>query len=69
MNMQEFQNKYMTTKFISLYIVIFIILFIFCSLIKFIGQFPVLIVFTFFVAYYINNTFQKKYNDLYPSES
>jgi hypothetical protein len=59
MKFEDFQEKYLTTKFITLYIITFIILFMFCSLIKFIGQLPILIVVTFFVAYYINNVFIK----------
>lgn len=59
MKFEDFQEKYLTTKFITLYIITFIILFMFCSLIKFIGQLPILIIVTFFVAYYINNVFIK----------
>jgi hypothetical protein len=64
MKFEDFQEKYLTTKFITLYIITFIILFMFCSLIKFIGQLPILIVVTFFVAYYINNVFIKYSNDI-----
>ena len=62
MDFQTIKNTYFNNKFITLYIIIFIILFVFCSFIKFIGQIPVLIILTFLIAYYINNTFNSKIN-------
>ena len=60
MNYEDIKNKYLNKKFIFYYIIIFIILYMFCSLIKFIGQIPILIVITFFIAYYLENLFDKK---------
>ena len=54
MNYQDIKDKYFNKKFIIFYIVIFIILYIFCSFIKFMGQLPVLIILTFLIAYYLN---------------
>ena len=65
MNFQNIKDTYFNNKFITLYIVIFIILFVFCSFIKFIGQIPVLIILTFLIAYYINNTFFNKINKFF----
>jgi len=55
MNYQDIKDKYFNKKFITLYIIIFFILYLFCSLIKFLGQIPILIVLTFFIVYYIND--------------
>jgi hypothetical protein len=65
MNFQSIKNTYFNNKFITLYIAIFIILFVFCSFIKFIGQIPVLIILTFLIAYYINNNFFNKINKFF----
>lgn len=54
MNYQDIKDKYFNKQFIIFYIVIFIILYIFCSFIKFMGQLPVLIILTFLIAYYLN---------------
>jgi Flp pilus assembly protein TadB len=54
MNYQDIKDKYFNKQFIIFYIVIFIILYIFCSFIKFLGQLPVLIILTFLIAYYLN---------------
>ena len=60
MNNDDIKNKYLNKKFIFYYVITFIILYMFCSLIKFIGQIPILIVITFFIAYYLENLFDKK---------
>lgn len=62
MNYQEIKDKYFNKQFIFFYILIFIILYIFCSFIKFLGQLPVLLVLTFFIAYYLNNMYNSKNN-------
>lgn len=54
MDYKEIQKKYLNKKFILYYIIIFIALYIFCSLIKFIGQIPILIIITFLIVYYLN---------------
>jgi uncharacterized membrane protein len=54
MNYQDIKDKYFNKQFMIFYIVIFIILYIFCSFIKFLGQLPVLIILTFLIAYYLN---------------
>jgi hypothetical protein len=60
MNYEDIKNKYLNKKFIFYYVITFIILYMFCSLIKFIGQIPILLVITFFIAYYLENLFDKK---------
>ncbi len=47
-------DKLITKKFIITFIVTFIILYIFCSFISFLGQWPVLIIITFCITYYLN---------------
>jgi len=54
MNYQDIKDKYFNKKFIILYLVIFFILYLFCSFIKFVGQLPILILLTFGIVYYIN---------------
>jgi len=53
MNYEEMKTKYFNKKFLILYFMIFIILYIVCSFIKFIGQLPILIIITFLITYYI----------------
>lgn len=60
MNYEDIKNKYLNKRFIFYYVITFIILYMFCSLIKFIGQIPILIIITFFIAYYLENLFNKK---------
>jgi hypothetical protein len=69
MNYQDIKDKYFNKKFIIFYIVIFIILYIFCSFVKFLGQLPVLIVLTFLIAYYLNNMMGTKINNMMNNQS
>lgn len=69
MNYQEIKNKYFNKQFIILYIILFFILYIFCSFIKFLGQLPILIIITFLIAYYLNDTLGKKINSFYSDNS
>jgi c-di-AMP phosphodiesterase-like protein len=62
MNYEDIKNKYFNKKFIILFIIIFFILYIFCSFIKFLGQLPVLIVLTFLISYYVNNSLGNKFD-------
>jgi uncharacterized membrane protein len=64
MNYQDIKDKYFNKQFIIFYIVIFIILYIFCSFIKFLGQLPVLIILTFLIAYYLNSMMGSKINNI-----
>ena len=69
MNYQDIKDKYFNKQFIIFYIVIFIILYIFCSFIKFLGQLPVLIILTFLIAYYLNNMMGSKINNMMNNQS
>jgi|TARA_B110000483_G_scaffold138665_1_gene165715 hypothetical protein len=60
MNFKEIQEDVKTPKFITTYITIFIILFIFTSLMKFIGSLPMLIILTFVLTYYVGKMNMKK---------
>ena len=53
MNYKELKNIVMSSKFINTYLVIFIILFIFVSFIKFLGSLPILIVITGLITYFV----------------
>jgi hypothetical protein len=57
MNLKKLKETYINKKFIILYITIFIILFIFFSFIKFLGQLPMLMIIAFVISYYTLNYF------------
>jgi hypothetical protein len=65
MNFEEIKNNYFNKKFLILYLVIFTILYIFCSFIKFLGQLPVLIVLTLIITYYSYNMLDYKMKNLF----
>ena len=48
--MNSLKDKLYNSKFITLFIIIFIGLFIFCSFINFIGHLPILIIVTLLIA-------------------
>ena len=60
MNLQDMKDKYFNKQFIIFYLIVFFILYVLCSFIKFIGQLPILRVITFFITYYLNNIFGNK---------
>ena len=53
MNYKELKKIVISNKFMNTYIVIFIVLFIFISFIKFLGSLPILIVITGLLTYFI----------------
>lgn len=53
MNLEQLKKDVSSTHFISTFIAIFLILFIIISLIKFIGSWPMLILTSFIMTYYI----------------
>jgi len=65
MNFEELKNKYFNKKFLILYAVIFIILYIFCSFVKFLCQPPVLIILTLMITYYLYNLLDNKIKNLF----
>jgi hypothetical protein len=64
MDFQSIKDKYLNKKFITFYIIVFIVLYIFCSFIKFLGQLPILLIITFFIAYYLSNNFGNKLDSI-----
>lgn len=60
MNFKQIQEDVKSPKFITTYVTIFIILFIFTSLMKFIGSLPMLIILSFILTYYVNKMNMKK---------
>jgi hypothetical protein len=56
MDFQDLQKKYLNKKFIIVYIIIFIMLYLLISFIRFLGQRPILLIVTFFITYYFQNT-------------
>lgn len=54
MNYEDIKTKFLNKKFIFYYVVIFIILYVFCSFINFVGQLPILLIITFLIVYYLN---------------
>ena len=55
MDYDTIKNKFFNKKFIFIYVIIFLMLSIFCGFIKFLGQWPVLLVITFLISYYVYN--------------
>ena len=53
MDYESLKEKIYNQKFIMLLVFIFIGLFIFCSFIKFLGQWPVLLIISFLLTYYV----------------
>lgn len=53
MDLEKLKKEFTSTTFISTYITVFIILFLFTSLIKFMGSFPMLIILSFILTYYV----------------
>lgn len=51
--------SYVNKKFLILYVVIFFILYIFCSFIKFLGQMPILLIISLLITYYLYNLLNK----------
>jgi hypothetical protein len=64
MDFNTIKDKYLNKKFITFYIIVFVILYIFCSFIKFLGQLPILLIITFFIAYYLTNNFGNKLDSM-----
>ena len=54
MNYEDIKTKFLNKKFIFYYVAIFIILYVFCSFINFVGQLPILLIVTFLIVYYLN---------------
>ena len=56
----QIKDKLYNSKFITLFIIIFIGLFIFCSFINFIGHLPILIIVTLLISYYFYDKYYEK---------
>jgi len=55
-NLEELKKEITTSKFMTTFIVIFIILYIFVSFIKFLGNLPILIIICAVLTFYINKS-------------
>ena len=60
MDIEKLKKEINSSQFITTYITIFIILFVFISLIKFLGSLPMLIILTFVLTRYVNRMNMKK---------
>ncbi len=60
MDIDKLKKEISSSQFITTYITIFIILFVFISLIKFLGSLPMLIILTFVLTRYVNRMNMKK---------
>lgn len=49
------KSKVLSQKFITIFIVLFLCLYIFCTFISFLGQLPILLIITFGITYYLTN--------------
>ena len=54
-DMKYIKENYLNKKFLTIYFIIFIILYLLFSILKFLGQLPILIIITFFITYYFTN--------------
>lgn len=54
MDIDKIKNEITSTHFLSTFITVFIILYIFTSLINFLGSYPMLIILSGIITYYIN---------------
>ena len=62
MNYNDLMQKYYNKKFITTYIIVFIVLYLLTTFVKFLGQLPILLVITFILSIY----FTKNSNMLPP---
>ena len=46
-------EQFLTKKFMFIYFTIFVLLYIFCTFISFLGRLPILLIITFFITYYM----------------
>ena len=60
MDIDKLKKEINSSQFITTYITMFIILFVFISLIKFLGSLPMLIILTFVLTRYVNRMNMKK---------
>ena len=58
MDLDDIKKKYLNKSFLTYYAIIFVLLYIFFSFIKFLGQLPVLLIITFIVTYYVTDKFK-----------
>lgn len=62
MNLDDLKTKYLNKQFLTYYAIVFFFLYVFFSLIRFLGQLPILLIITFFVTYYITDNYFNKEN-------
>lgn len=60
MNIDELKANVSSSKFITTFITIFVLLFLFTSIIKFFGSLPMLILLTFILTYFVSKMNMKK---------
>jgi len=69
MDIQNFKDKYLNQRFITIFIIIFVILFIIFSFLRFLGQWPMLLLISFFITYYLYNNSNNQINNLFRNTS
>jgi hypothetical protein len=67
MNLDDMKKKYLNKQFLTYYAFVFVFLYVFFSLIRFLGQLPILLIITFFVTYYI--TYNSENSTIYENKS
>ncbi len=60
MDFNDFQEKFLNKQFVTIYITIFVLLYIFCSFISFLGRLPILALITFGITYYMTRNSQSQ---------
>lgn len=62
MNLDDMKIKYLNKQFLTYYAIVFVLLYVFFSFIRFLGQLPVLLIITFFVTYYVTDNSESNDN-------
>lgn len=52
MNYNDLMQKYYNKKFITTYVIIFVVLYLLTTFVKFLGQLPILLIITFILSIY-----------------
>lgn len=64
-NINQFVEKYSKTEFILLFLFIFFIISVLLAFVKFVSQWPILIIISFLIAFVIYNHFSKNPDPIY----
>ncbi len=61
-NTCDFQEKYLNKSFLTLFVIVFLFLYIFVSFVKFLGQLPILLIITFAICSILQSKMKSQKN-------